>query len=482
MRVSFSFLAFLVWLLLPKGLAGQQPPNIILIFADDLGYGDLSCYGAGGYRTPQLDRMAQQGVRLTHFYAAQAVCSASRAALLTGCYPNRVGISGALFPWSEQALNHQEETLPELLKARGYRTAMIGKWHLGHQPGYLPIHHGFDSYYGLPYSNDMWPLDYAGKRIVDTGNRKSRYPSLPLLEGDKPVRFIESLQDQGELTGLYTRRAVDFIRQKGQQPFFLYLAHSMPHVPIYASPRFLGKSGQGLYGDMMLELDWSMGEIMKALKEAGIDDNTLVIFTSDNGPWLNFGNHSGSSGGLREGKGTAWEGGVRVPCIMRWPGRLPAGEVLNGLATTMDILPTIAAVTGAPLPVQKIDGVNLLPYLSGSVPQSPRSHFVYYYDRNNLKAVRNEEWKLVFAARSQTYLKNKPGMDGWPGAYADTIVPKALYNLRYDPGESRDLQDRFPEVVQTLEAIAAQYRTALGDDIQKVQGTEVRPAALVKKQ
>jgi len=283
---------------------------------DDMGNGDLSCTGALEYETPAIDELAREGIRFTNFLDAQAVCSASRAGLLTGCYPNRIGISGALFPNSKVGLNGNEITIGEMLKAKGYSTAIIGKWHLGDNKPFMPLQQGFDQYFGLPYSNDMWPVDFHGQPATD--ERKVRFPVLHIFEGNEKKIPVTTLDDQAQLTRLYTERAVSFIKGNQSKPFFLYLAHSMPHVPINASAKFKGKSKQGLYGDVMMEVDWSVSEIMKALKEAKLDNNTLVIFTSDNGPWLNFGNHAGSTGGLREGKGTSFEGGVRVPCIMRW--------------------------------------------------------------------------------------------------------------------------------------------------------------------
>jgi arylsulfatase len=399
--------------------------------------------------------------------------------LLTGCYPNRIGISGALFPGAKIALNPEEETIASTLKKAGYHTGMVGKWHLGDRAPYLPVHYGFDEYLGLPYSNDMWPVDYDGKPVTDTADKKSKYPPLPLLEGDKPIRFIKTLEDQGELTGIYTRRACQFINDNKKHPFFLYLAHSMVHVPIYASPAFLGKSGAGLFGDVMMEVDWSIGEIMRTLKEQGLDKNTLVVFTSDNGPWLTFGDHAGNTGGLREGKGCSWEGGQKEPCIMHWAGTIPAGTICNNLSSTIDLLPTIANFAGAPLPKNKIDGVNISSLLLMKKDANPRDEFVYYYRHNNLEGVRKGHWKLVVPHRSQTYKTYMPGKNGHPGGYAEVDVPKALYDLAHDPGETLDVQKSYPEIVKELEALAETYRKTLGDDITKSPCTECREAAQV---
>ena len=459
--------------------SASQAPNIVIIFMDDMGYGDLECYGGFTYKTPNINRLAAQGMRFTQFYVAQAVCSASRAALLTGCYSNRVGIFGALFPWSKIALNPEEETIPELLKKKGYKTGMVGKWHLGQKLPFLPLQHGFDEYLGLPYSNDMWKVNYDGGPVTDTSSNKYRFPPLLLIEGNEQVREIKTLEHQGELTTIYTDRAVSFIRKNKSKPFFLYLAHSMPHIPLGVSPKNKGKSGSGLYGDVMMEIDWSVEQVIKTLDEEGLTKNTLVVFLSDNGPWLNFGNHAGSSGGLREGKGTVWEGGVRVPCIMKWPGKIPAGSVCSEIAATMDLLPTITKICQAPRPQKKIDGVDIWSLMTAQPGAKPRDEFVYYYNENNLKAVRKGQWKLVFPAMSQTYKKTIRGADGFPGRIAIDSVKLALYDLRTDPGETLDVKEQHPEIVQQLTTIADRYRKELGDNLTKSIGLEVRPAAKV---
>ena len=457
-------------------------PNIILIFCDDLGYGDLSCYGASQYKTPNLDRMASQGIRFTSFLSAQAVCSASRAGILTGCYPNRVGISGALFPDSKIGLNPSEETIAEMLKKRNYKTAAIGKWHLGHRREFLPLQQGFDEYLGIPYSNDMWPVNFDGTPATSESNaRKRNYPVLPLIEGNEKVREFNTLEDQAEITTLYTERAVKFIGQNKKTPFFLYLAHSMPHVPLAVSAKFKGKSEQGLYGDVIMEIDWSLGEIMKALEKNGLAKNTLVIFTSDNGPWLNFGNHAGSNGGLREGKGASFEGGQRVPCLMYWPGNIQEGTICNKLASTIDILPTLAAITNSALPEKKIDGVNILPLLKGDEKANPRESFLYYYRQNSLEAVRKGHWKLVFAHPGRTYIGFKPGADGFPGGTNENFPhEEGLYDLRRDPGERFDVKESYPEVIAELKKLADAAREDLGDDIQKATGKNRREPGRVQ--
>lgn len=467
---------------LAKEPAKPQTPNIILIFCDDLGYGDLSCYGASQYKTPNLDRMAAKGIRFTSFLSAQAVCSASRAGIMTGCYPNRVGISGALMPDAKIGLNPSEETIAEVLKKRNYKTAAIGKWHLGHLREFLPKQQGFDEYLGIPYSNDMWPVNFDGTPATSESNaRKRNYPVLPLIEGNEKVREFNTLEDQAEITTIYAERAVKFINQNKKNPFFLYLAHSMPHVPLAVSEKFKGKSQQGLYGDVIMEIDWSVGEIMKALEKNGLDKNTLIVFTSDNGPWMNFGNHAGSNGGLREGKGASFEGGQRVPCLMYWPGNIQEGTICNKLASTIDLLPTFAAITQAPLPEKKIDGVNILPLLKGDEKANPRESFLYYYRQNSLEAVRKGDWKLVFAHPGRTYIGFKPGADGFPGGTNDNFPhEEGLYDLRRDPGERFDVKEHYPEVLAELKKLADAAREDLGDDIQKATGKNRREVGRVQ--
>jgi len=467
----------------PKEQAGQMKPNIVLIFTDDQGYGDLGSYGAFQFTTPHLDRMAKEGMRFTHFYSAQAVCSASRAALLTGCYPNRIGLWGALMPNSQIGLHDDEETIAEILKEQGYATGIFGKWHLGHLKQFLPLQHGFDEYYGLPYSNDMWPVDYDGSPVTEKTTYKPHrinWPYPPLIDGNEIVGEVKTLMDQSKLSTAYTERALAFIKKHQSEPFFLYLPHSMPHVPLGVSEKFKGKSEQGMYGDVMMEIDWSVGEILKALDKYGLEDNTLVIFTSDNGPWLNYGNHAGSTGGLREGKGTSFEGGQRVPCIMRWPGVIPVGTVCNKLAATLDVLPTVASIAGASLPANQIDGVNILGLLKGEPDANPRDHLLYYYRKNSLEAVRKDNWKLVFPHPHRSYRGLIPGNDGWEGPTKQDTASFALYNLRRDPGEEYDVKDLYPGVVEELELLAQNAREDIGDDLQGVEGKNNRPHGRVE--
>ncbi|MGQ1787971.1 sulfatase family protein [Saccharicrinis sp. GN24d3] len=434
-------------------------PNVIVVFIDDEGYGDVGCYGATGFQTPHIDEMAGNGMRFTNFYAAQPVCSASRAGLMTGCYPNRIGLTGALFPWHKIGLNSKEYTMAEMFHDQGYATACVGKWHLGWQEAFLPLQHGFDEFLGLPYSNDMWPHSNV------TGEKKpnSRYPALRLIEGNETIDTIASIADQDKLTTLYTEKAVDFINRNADTPFFLYAAHTMAHIPLGVSDKFKGKSEQGLYGDVMMEVDWSVGEIMKALEKNNLTDNTIIIFTTDNGPWLNFGNHAGSAGGLREGKTTSWEGGQRVPFIIKWPNKVPEGIVCNKLACAVDLLPTFASITGGKLSENKIDGVDITPLFKGNFEKTPRETILYYYGKNNLNAVRKGNWKLVLPHSYGSY-NTTPGNDGYGGKRINTVIEEPeLYNMRRDPGEQFNVIKHYPGKVEELMKVAEKARAELGD-------------------
>lgn len=446
-------------------------PNIIIVFTDDQGYADLGCYGATDLETPNIDRLASEGVRFTDFYASQAVCSSSRASLLTGCYSERVGIIGALSPFSKVGLNKNEITIAEILKEKGYNTAIFGKWHLGDDTTFSPLNNGFDEYYGLPYSNDMWPVNYDG--VPMEKGRKSNYPELYLMNGKYKDKPVSTLQDQGSLTQIYTKKAIDFIRRNSDNQFFLYLPHSMPHVPLGVSSEFDGVSSQGMYGDVISEIDWSVGEIMEALKEEDIINNTIVIYTSDNGPWLNYGNHAGSAKPLREGKGTAWEGGCRVPAIISWPGMVTPGREINSMASTIDLLPTIAEIVGAQLPDHKIDGISIKNLLIEDLNNGPRDHFYYYYERQ-LCGVRKGNWKLVFPHKYRSYLGVEPGNDGYPGPYNKGEAGLELYNLKYDIGEKYDSAEFYPSIVKQLEALGDSARHDLGDNLTKTRGKGVR--------
>lgn len=481
----FIFLFFYYFLSFAQDIKGRLP-NIILIFMDDLGYGDLPTYGAVGYEMPNLDILAKDGLRFTDMLAAQAVSSASRAGLLTGCYPNRIGFSGALSPFIEHGINNEEETIAELLKEHGYVTGIVGKWHLGHHEQFLPHNHGFDEYFGLPYSNDMWPVGFDGKPRVAVKGVQSA-PPLPLLQTKSgsqkvdTVMIIKDLNDQNKLTTMYTEHAVKFIEQNRKKPFFLYFAHSMPHVPLGVSDKFRGKSEQGLYGDIMMEIDWSVGEVLKALKSFNIDDNTLIVFLSDNGPWLNFGNHAGNTGGLKEGKGCNFEGGIRVPCIMRWPGKIESGTVTTKLSSNIDILPTICSITGAPLPKRQIDGVDISSILWG-FDKTPRTEFYYYYNQNDLEAVRQGWWKLVFPHKYRSYEGVLPGNNGYRGDYNRGVVTEPiLYDLRRDPGERYNVAEIYPEKVKELQEVAEKARIDMGDNLTNRLGQNRRSIGMLYK-
>lgn len=459
--------------------AKKQFPNIVIFFMDDMGYGDLTITGATGYETPNIDNLAKEGMFFSQFYAAQPISSASRAGLMTGCYPNRVGISGALMPQGNIGLDPNEEILPEVLKTKGYTCGMVGKWHLGHLRPFMPLQQGFDEYFGLPYSNDMWPVDYSGKRVTQSSGLpdKLRHPALPLIDGNDKIKELWTLDDQSHLTSLYTERAVKFIEKNHHTPFFLYFAHSMPHVPLAVSDNFKGKSKQGLYGDVMMEVDWSIQKVLETIKKYHLDENTLIIFTSDNGPWYSFGNHAGSNGGLREAKATTFEGGQRVPCIMRWKGVIPQGSICNQLASTIDILPTIVSIIGAQLPKNKIDGINILPLLKGKNDVSPRKYLLYYFGKNSLEAVRNDRFKLVLPHDYSSYLE--PGNDGWPGKREKKHTELELFDLRRDPGERMDVKNLYPEVVNQLIEIVKEARLDLGDDLTGAEGSNRRKVGLI---
>ncbi len=455
-------------------LAADRPPNVVVIFADDLGYADLGCYGATGWKTPHLDSLAKDGVRFTSFLVSQPVCSASRASLLTGCYANRLGIHGALGPNATHGLAASETTLAQVCKSKGYATGMTGKWHLGHRPQFLPTKRGFDSYLGLPYSNDMWPHHPVAKA--------GSYPTLPLFDGEKIVVADVTAEVQATLTKRYTERAVAFIGENKAKPFFLYVAHSMPHVPLFASEKFKGSSKQGAYGDVIQEIDWSVGEILAALKTHDLDRDTLVIFTSDNGPWLSYGNHAGTKGPLREGKGSVWEGGIRVPCVARWPGKISAGTVQPEPLMTIDVLPTVAKLIGADLPKLPIDGKDAWPLFAGEKgAKSPQAAYWLYYNTNELQAIRSGKWKLMLPHTARMIEDRAPGKDGQPAGYKQVKLEQMLFDLDADLGETKDVMKDHPEVVKKLLDHAEAARAELGDALTKRVGRGVREPDREKK-
>jgi arylsulfatase A-like enzyme len=448
----------------PDGIPARAR-NVIIVVTDDQGQADLGCLGTPGIRTPRLDRMASEGARFTDFYAAQPVCSASRAAILTGCYPERIGITGALGPRSPIGIAERETTLAELLGEQGFSTALFGKWHLGDAFEHLPRRHGFQRFFGLPYSHDMWP----------------RHPESPDAWGDLPFYDDDVVlgwnEDPARYTGEFSRRALAWMRAEleAQRPFFLMLAHPMPHVPLAVGAEFRGATGAGLYADVLAEIDAGVGALLDELERHGATRDTLVVFTSDNGPWLSYGDHAGSTGPLREGKGTTFEGGVRVPCLVRWPARVPAGRVVRAPVMAIDLLPTIAAATGTSVPELPIDGLDLAPLLSGESEQSPHEALFFSYGTNALEAVRAGRWKLHFPHGYRT-LVGAPGHGGIPGRYDyGARIGLALFDLELDPGERQDVAREHPDVVARLSALADEHRHELGDSLSGVVGRANRP-------
>lgn len=451
----------------------DNPPNVVLIFTDDQGYQDVGVFGSPDIKTPHLDQMASEGVKLTSYYAAQAVCSASRAGILTGCYPNRIGIHNALGPNDTHGISALETTLAEMLKERGYSTAIFGKWHLGHHPQFLPTKHGFDEWFGIPYSNDMWPYHPQQGPIFD-------FPDLPLYENDI---VTETLTDQSQLTTQLTERSVDFIKRNRDNPFFLYVPHPQPHVPLFVSDKFKGKSERGLYGDVIMEIDWSVGQIMKALKENGLEENTIVIFTSDNGPWLSYGNHAGSAEPLREGKGTAWEGGQREPFIIKYPAKLKAGQEVDVPAMAIDILPTIAELVDVKLPERTIDGKSIWKVFTGESKEPVQEAYFFYYRVNEMFGVRYGKWKLYFPHRYRTMDGQEPGKDGLPGTYRMVDMEEIeLYDVVNDISETKNVASEHPEVVLEIKFLANRMRSRLGDSLLDLEGTETREPGRIDEQ
>ncbi|MEQ8474453.1 MAG: sulfatase [Marinoscillum sp.] len=454
-----------------KESSDTTPPNVIIIMTDDQGYQDVGCFGSPDILTPNLDQMAKDGIKLTHFYAAQAVCTASRAGLLTGCYPNRLGLHGALMPDSPIGLHPDETTIADMLKKQGYSTGIFGKWHLGDQPEFMPTNQGFDEFFGIPYSNDMWPhhpnQDYFN------------FDPLLLYQNNQ---VIDTLNDQSGLTTQITEQSVDFIKRNAANPFFLYVAHPQPHVPLFVSEKFQGKSERGLYGDVIMEIDWSVGQILNQLNQSGLSENTIVIFTSDNGPWLAYGDHAGSADPLREGKGTAWEGGHREPFIMRYPKLLNGGRTISSPVMSIDLLPTIAELTHSSLPEKVIDGMNIWPVLTGQVDKSPQLAYFCYYKQNELQSVRMDEWKLYFPHTYRTLKGRQGGQNGLPVIYEQENVEEIeLYNLVSDPSETNNIAQEYSEVVATIQKYAEDMRQKLGDELTNVVGTENREPGRVQK-
>ncbi len=451
----------------------EGPPNIVLILTDDQGYADAGVYGAAEFATPNIDRLASEGMRFTSFYSPNAACSPTRAAIMTGSYAPRVGIPHVLGPRSRRGLHADETTIAELLREQGYATIAVGKWHLGDHPEFLPTNQGFDSYFGIPYSNDMSPAPANNPRE----GANQWYPELPLI---RDTMVIEREPDQRLLVQRYTDEVVEFIERHADRPFFAYLAHSFPHVPLWASARFEGTTDHGLYGDVIAEIDWSLGEILATLERLELDDRTLVAFTSDNGPWLVFGNHAGSAGPFREGKATTFEGGHRVPALFRWPGRIPAGAVTEVMATGMDFLPTIAGLASAQVPTDRvIDGHDIWPILSGETDAAtPYSEF-FYYRGGQLQAVRSGDWKLHVPHAYPTLEGGEPGHDGALGRYEQGQIGVALFDLATDPSETTDIAADYPGIVERLLALVDSARADIGDALTESVGSNARPPGMV---
>jgi arylsulfatase len=485
-RIScYVFTAGLLVLGAAAAEGSEATPNVVMIVADDLGYADLGCYGATQIRTPHLDRMAAEGTRFTSFYVAQPVCTASRAGLMSGCYPNRIGLQGALNHTSRNGIHPDEWLLPEMLHDRGYATICLGKWHLGTVPRFRATRNGFDQWLGIPYSNDNSKYHPV---------LAAEMPPLPFHDGEE---VIELDPDQSQFTRRFTERAVSFIQQNRNRPFFVYLPQVMPHVPIFASDKFRGRSPGGLYGDVVEELDWSVGQLLAALERLDLAERTLVIFFSDNGPWLSYGDHAGSAIPFREGKLTTFEGGVRVPCLVRWPGKVPAARVSDEPFMAIDWLPTLTELVGGKVAKRKIDGRSVKPLLLG-VPGAKSPHeALFFYAGAELQAVRCGQWKLHFphpylttagepgrGGKPSNWGKTQPlaitqsGIEGIASRHGQRVehLDLSLFDLRTDHGETENLAAQHPEVVARLRLLAEPIRRELGDSLTGITGSGLRQA------
>ncbi|MDF1789012.1 MAG: sulfatase [Verrucomicrobiales bacterium] len=427
----------------------SQHPNVVIIFLDDSGYGDFHPFGTPSYSTPNVEKLAAEGMRLNKFYVPQAICSASRSALLSGCFPGRTKVFGAHGP-NGRGLDRKFMTMAEMFKENGYATAHFGKWHCGDTPQTRPLARGFNEHAGLMYSNDMW----------------KHHPKDPEYWGKHPLQYWEngrikikevSKKDQTQLTTWSTEYAVDFIHRNSKTPFFLYLAHSMPHVPIFCSDKFLGKSGAGLYGDVIMELDWSVGEVMKAIRKAGVEKNTIIIFSSDNGPWSEYGNHAGVTP-FREHKTTSFDGGIRSATIMKYPEQITGGSEMNRVIGSIDLLPTLAHLTGTPLPTNEIDGKNVWPLISGSKDaENPHDYYPFSSGRDFEAVISSDgRWKLHLPHKYRHALE--AGKDGMPGRISWPMIELSLFDLENDPSESRNLINKYPEIAAKLNVYAEKHK------------------------
>ncbi|MBN1818184.1 MAG: sulfatase [Sedimentisphaerales bacterium] len=459
MRVTITRRQFLAgaaasmaaWHLPPlfAGQNGKRPPNFVIVFLDDSGWGDFRPFGQPKYKTPNVEKLASEGCRFDHFYVPQAVCSASRAALMTGCYPGRTKVFGA-HPPRARGLDPQFATMGQVLQKRGYRTAVFGKWHLGDQPETRPPARGFDESCGLMYSNDMW------KHHPDNPEYWGQWP-LQFWDNGKIIIEPVTHEHQRMLTTWYTEHAVDFIRRNADKPFLLYVPHSMPHVPLFVSDTFEGKSGAGLYGDVMMELDWSVGQINKALKDNGLEDNTVVLFSSDNGPWISYGNHAGVTP-FREAKGTSFDGGTRSACILKYPPQIkPAGRSDRAFCT-LDILPTFAALAGAPLPDNPVDGKNVWDLIVGKEGATNPSGYYPFSMGGTFEGIISGDgrWKLHLPHSYRTLIS--PGKDGLPGPYRQETIELSLFDMKNDPYETINVIDKYPDIAKRLQVLAQQHK------------------------
>ena len=464
----FTFL-FVLQFLLFSCQKIKKTPNIIFILTDDQGYNDLSCYGAKDIHSPNIDSLAANGAIFSSYYATNPVCSASRASIMTGCYADRIGVFNAYMPENKFGLNPNETTIAEMLKKQNYKTGIFGKWHLGDAPEFLPRKQGFDEFYGILYSNDMWPYHPQQGPVFN-------FSDIFLYENETKLKV---LKDQTFLTQALTERSIAFIEKNKKNPFFLFLSHPQPHVPLFVSEKFKGTSNRKLYGDVIQEIDNSVGQIIKALKERDLEENTIIIFTSDNGPWLSYGTHSGSAGIYKEGKGTSWEGGHRVPGIVYYPNEIKKNTKIEAPAMGIDWLPTIADFTKSALPDKKIDGLSLVPLLKGETEKSPHQNFFFYYNRNELHAIRHLDYKLYFPHKYRSLNGRMGRDDGLPINYdQNEINSHELYNLKEDPSETNEISNSNQKIVNKILKIGDSIRNILGDSLKDIKGSEVREVGI----